>query len=72
MLDQFDAKLDGAFGLLDRETLLARLRSVVPGERLIASPEMMKPYESDGLAAYRSLPAAVALPADADEACGGC
>jgi len=68
MLDRFDPKLDGAFGLLDRETLLARLRGVLPGDRLIATPESMRPYESDGLAAYRSLPAAVALPADADEA----
>src|SRR5580698_3782327 len=68
MLDRFDAKLDGAFGLLDRETLLARLRQVLPGDRLIATAESMRPYESDGLAAYRSLPAAVALPADADEA----
>jgi glycolate oxidase len=68
MLDKFEAKLDGAFGLLDRETLLARLRAVLPGDRLIASTESMRPYESDGLAAYRSLPAAVALPANADEA----
>jgi glycolate oxidase len=41
---------------------------VLPGEGLIVSPESMRPYESDGLAAYRSLPAAVALPADAGEA----
>src|SRR5580698_8084197 len=68
MLDRFDAKLDGAFGVLDRETLLARLRAALPGDRLIASTEAMRPYESDGLAAYRSLPAVVAMPADADEA----
>src|SRR5271154_606203 len=64
MLDRFDAKLDGAFGLLDRETLLARLRAVLPGERLIATTEAMRPYESEGRAAYRSLPAADALAAD--------
>ncbi|HEY2708069.1 MAG TPA: FAD-linked oxidase C-terminal domain-containing protein [Caulobacteraceae bacterium] len=68
MLDRFDPKLDGAFDPVDRAQLIARLAAVLPGDRLIVSPESMKPYESDGLAAYRSLPAAVALPADADEA----
>ena len=68
MLDRFDPRLDGAFDPLDRAQLLERLRAVLPGDRLIVSPESMRPYETDGLAAYRSLPAAVALPADADEA----
>ena len=67
MLDRFDPKLDGAFDAVDREALLRRLRRILPAERLIASTEGMRPYESDGLAAYRSLPAAVALPADAGE-----
>ena len=68
MLDRFDARLDGAFEAVDRERLVARLTAVLPGDRLIVSQESMRPYESDGLAAYRSLPAAVALPADAGEA----
>ena len=67
MLDRFDPKLDGAFEPVSRETLLRRLRAILPTERLIASTEGMRPYESDGLAAYRSLPAVVALPVDADE-----
>ena len=70
MLDRFEAKLDGAFDAVDRGELVRRLGAVLPGERLIVSAESMRPYESDGLAAYRSLPAAVALPADADEAAG--
>jgi glycolate oxidase len=68
MLDRFDEKLDGAFGPLDRRRLIQRLSAVLPPDRLITSSESMRPYESDGLAAYRSLPAAVALPADAEEA----
>jgi glycolate oxidase len=68
MLDRFDPKLDGAFDPADRAQLLRRLGALLPGDRLIASAESMRPYESDGLAAYRSLPLAVALPADADEA----
>ena len=67
MLDRFDPKLDGAFDPIARRTLLSRLAAILPPERLIASTEGMRPYETDGLAAYRSLPAAVALPADADE-----
>jgi glycolate oxidase len=68
MLDRFEAKLDGAFDAVDRARLVARLAAVLPGDRLISSAESMRPYESDGLAAYRSLPAAVALPADVGEA----
>jgi glycolate oxidase len=67
MLDRFDPKLDGAFEGAGRETLLQRLGTILPPDRLIASTEGMRPYESDGLAAYRSLPAAVALPVNADE-----
>ena len=70
MLDRFEAKLDGAFDLVDRESWSDGCGAVLPGERLIVSAESMRPYESDGLAAYRSLPAAVALPADAAEAAG--
>jgi glycolate oxidase len=68
MLDRFEARLDGEFAPLDRARLIERLAAILPGDRLIVSAESMRPYESDGLAAYRSLPAAVALPADADEA----
>src|SRR5215469_2535703 len=67
MLDRFDPKLDPTFAPTPRETLLARLAAILPPDRLIVSAESMRPYETDGLAAYRSLPAAVALPADADE-----
>ncbi|MGH6956640.1 MAG: FAD-linked oxidase C-terminal domain-containing protein, partial [Caulobacteraceae bacterium] len=68
MLDRFEARLDGGFAKADPETLRRRLAAVLSPDQLILSPESMRPYESDGLAAYRSLPAAVALPADAREA----
>ncbi len=68
MLDRFESRLDGEFAEVDRARLLERLAAALPPHRLIATPESMRPYETDGLAAYRSLPAAVALPADADEA----
>jgi glycolate oxidase len=52
---------DGA--VLDRrERIVAVLRTIVPGEGVIAAEHEMRPYESDGLTAYRQLPMVVVLP----------
>ncbi|MBV8745785.1 MAG: FAD-binding protein [Xanthobacteraceae bacterium] len=48
--------------LARRDTIVAALRAIVPGEGVIASERAMKPYESDGLTAYRQLPMVVVLP----------
>jgi glycolate oxidase len=48
--------------LVRRDAIVAALRSIVPGEGVIASERAMKPYESDGLTAYRQLPMVVVLP----------
>ncbi|HVR58134.1 MAG TPA: FAD-binding oxidoreductase, partial [Pseudolabrys sp.] len=49
---------DGA--VLDRrERIVAVLRTIVPGEGVIAAEREMRPYESDGLTAYRQLPMVV-------------
>src|SRR5580693_8729418 len=45
-----------------RAEIVAALRRIVPGEGVIASEEGMRPFESDGLTAYRQLPMVVALP----------
>src|SRR6202035_4347028 len=45
-----------------RGEIVAALKRIVPGEGVIASEEAMKPYESDGLTAYRQLPMVVVLP----------
>ena len=45
-----------------RERLLRELGHILPGEALLHQPEDLRPYECDGLSAYRSLPLAVALP----------
>lgn len=45
-----------------RERIVAALRRIVPGEGVIAAEEAMRPYESDGLTAYRQLPMVVVLP----------
>ena len=52
---------------IDRIALVAALRAVLPADAVLDQPEQLRPYECDGLSAYRQLPLAVALPADADQ-----
>jgi glycolate oxidase len=48
--------------LARRAEIVAELVRIVPGEGVIASERGMRPYESDGLTAYRQLPMVVVLP----------
>ena len=49
--------------VLDRRAeIVAALREIVPGEGVIEHEEELRPYETDGLTAYRQLPLAVVLP----------
>jgi len=48
--------------LARRAKIVGALRQIVPGEGVIASEREMRPYESDGLTAYRQLPMVVVLP----------
>ena len=57
---------DGAV-LQRRERIVAALRSIVPGEGVIAAERELRPYESDGLTAYRQLPMVVVLPATTEQ-----
>jgi glycolate oxidase len=52
---------DGAV-LARRDKIVAALRQIVPGEGVIAGEREMRPYETDGLTAYRQLPMVVVLP----------
>jgi glycolate oxidase len=52
---------DGAV-LGRREAIVKALRTMVPGEGVIATEREMKPFESDGLTAYRQTPMVVVLP----------
>ena len=54
-------KADGAV-LARRDAIVMALRAMVPGEGVIAAEREMKPYESDGLTAYRQTPMVVVLP----------
>src|SRR3979490_526892 len=48
--------------LARRSEIVAALRAIVPGEGVIDDLEGMRPYECDGLSAYRQMPLVVALP----------
>jgi len=45
-----------------RSDIVAALKRIVPGEGVIESEAAMRPFESDGLTAYRQLPMVVVLP----------
>jgi glycolate oxidase len=45
-----------------RQRIVASLRTIVHGEGVIATERELRPYESDGLTAYRQLPMVVVLP----------
>jgi glycolate oxidase len=53
--------------LARREEIVADLSAIVPGEGVIAAERAMRPYESDGLTAYRQLPMVVVLPETTDQ-----
>jgi glycolate oxidase len=47
-----------------RQELVAGLSRLLPANDILSDPEALKPYECDGLAGYRQLPAVVVLPTD--------
>ena len=48
--------------LARRASIVKALQAIVPGEGVIAAERSMRPYESDGLTAYKQLPMVVVLP----------
>ncbi|MBI5937399.1 MAG: FAD-binding protein [Betaproteobacteria bacterium] len=53
---------------LDRASLINALRALLPEDAVLEQEEACRPYECDGLSAYRQLPYVVALPHSVDEA----
>ncbi|MDE2600590.1 MAG: FAD-binding protein [Rhodocyclaceae bacterium] len=58
---------DPRFAAVDGAAVLAALRPCVAADALLHTTEEMRPYECDGLAAFRQLPLAVVLPANEAE-----
>ncbi len=48
--------------LARRDEIIAGLRAILPDSGVISEPVRLKPYEADGLLAYKQVPMAVALP----------
>ena len=46
----------------DRDVLARRLKAILPAHGLLIDDEHLRPYECDGLTAFRQLPMAVCLP----------
>jgi len=53
--------------LARRDRIVTALSAIVPGEGVIATEREMRPYETDGLTAYRQLPMVVVLPATTEQ-----
>ena len=53
--------------LARRDEIVAGLRALLPADAVIAEAERLRPYETDGLTAYRQIPLAVALPSTTGE-----
>ena len=51
----------------DKAALVAALRGVLPPDALLHATEDLRPYECDGLSAYRQLPMVVALPSTIEQ-----
>ena len=58
----YDERLDGALPKVDKAALLAELRAALPDLEILHEAEDLRPYECDGLSAYRSTPMLVVLP----------
>ncbi len=60
-------QLASGAAFLRRAELLAQLRARLPADRLLHALEDVKPYECDGLSAYRAVPGLVVIPDNEDE-----
>src|SRR5262245_55282561 len=53
--------------LARRSEIVQALSAIVPGEGVISAERAMRPFESDGLTAYKQLPMVVVLPETTDQ-----
>ncbi|MFM0286389.1 glycolate oxidase subunit GlcD [Paraburkholderia megapolitana] len=55
-------RVDGAIATHDKTALVAELQALLPDLQVLHASEDVRPYECDGLSAYRASPMLVALP----------
>ncbi|WP_144431224.1 FAD-binding protein, partial [Pseudomonas syringae pv. coryli] len=63
----YDERIDGVLPAVDKQQLLQALQQQLPDLDILHRPEELRPYECDGLSAYRSTPMLVALPRHVEE-----
>jgi len=66
----YDEKIDGPLKDVDRAELLADMRAALPDLEILHREEDLKPYECDGLSAYRTTPLMVVLPERLEQVAG--
>ena len=66
----YDERVDGVLPDVDKAVLLRTLRTRLPNLEVLHQREELKPYECDGLSAYRTTPLLVVLPRQLDEVQG--
>ncbi|MDO8406360.1 MAG: FAD-binding protein, partial [Pseudomonas sp.] len=66
----YDERVDGVLPDVDRAALLQALSARLPDLEVLHQREELKPYECDGLSAYRTTPMLVVLPRHIDEVQG--
>ena len=64
MARRHEAAQEQDFSNVDRPGLVAELARVLPADSLLVDSEDLKPYECDGLSAYRQVPMVVVLAQD--------
>ena len=62
MTSLYDERIDGALHKVDKTELLQALRDTLPDLEVLHRSEDLRPYECDGLSAYRTTPMLVVLP----------
>jgi glycolate oxidase len=63
----YDERVDGVLPATDKPALLSALRAQMPELEILHSEEALKPYECDGLSAYRTTPMLVVLPRELEQ-----
>jgi glycolate oxidase len=63
----YDERIDGPLPVVDKQLLLDELHRQLPDLDILHRPEELRPYECDGLSAYRTTPMLVALPRHLEE-----
>ena len=66
----YDERVDGYLPAVDKDSLLQALQQRLPDLDLLHQEEDLKPYECDGLSAYRTTPMLVALPRTVEQVQG--